>query len=254
MVDMAIAMVIPVIFKIMFDQIAKLTSGQPIFSGDFEWAFWRSKYDTRAIEHKVTQNTWGDTTAANADQRNNVLIKAIQMFLDKNKVGYKLAQVSLMSLNEVQKNWWGGDMDDDKENTPAGKLKKYRLTNKPPENVWCPLGTYGKGPTRGGVDLRVEENEQDKGEKAEKTKLTTTYRLRSRTAGAIDSFIQEAYDWYLNELRSQEDDSRYLYELQIKDGGAKSQDGEGSDNSRVYKRYKLSDEKTFQSLFFDEKV
>jgi len=56
-------------------------------------------------------------------------------------------------------------------------------------------------------------------------------------------FINEAYQWYLGELRKIEDNSRYLYEMQVRDGGG-----------RLYKRYKLSDHKTFRSLFFEEKA
>ena len=54
---------------------------------------------------------------------------------------------------------------------------------------------------------------------------------------------------YIAELKKLEDSSRYLYEMQIKSGSGKD-DGE---DKRFYKRYKLSDEKTFGSLFFDEK-
>jgi len=76
-------------------------------------------------------------------------------------------------------------------------------------------------------------------------------RFRSRNAEAIDSFINEAYQWYLGELRKMEDNSRYLYEMQLRDSSSKS--GEGTSGGRHYKRYKLSDHKTFKSLFFDEK-
>ena len=57
---------------------------------------------------------------------------------------------------------------------------------------------------------------------------------------------------YIAELRKQEDNSRYLYEMQITPGGAggaggASTEGEGSSASRVFKRYKLSEEKQFGS-------
>jgi len=239
--DMAIAMSIPVIFKLMFDFIANL---KPMWEqGELKLAFWRKPVDYREIEHKVTQNSWGETTSANEDQRNNVLIKAIQMYMDEKKIEYPKAQVSLMSLNQVQRNWWGGD--NDKENTPAGKLKKYRLNRRPPQHIWTKLGN--------GIELRIEEVERDKGEKAEKTQITNLYKFRSDGKGKIDKYINEAYDWYIQELRKLEDSSRYLYEMQLQE--SKNDEGGGSNaSSRHYRRYKLSDEKTFNSLFFDEKA
>ena len=203
------------------------------------------RYYTREIEHKVIQNTWGDTTSTNQDQRNNVLIKSLQLFLDFKKIEYQQASVALVSMNETQRTWWGGDDDDGKENTPAGKLKKYRLTRKAPVFLWIPVAE--------GIELRVEETENDKGEKAEKTAISHRYKFRSFRKGAIDGFVEEAYQWYLGELRKQEDSSRYLYEMQV--GKSSSSSGGGdSDGARTYKRYKLSDEKTFSSLFFDEKA
>jgi hypothetical protein len=151
-------------------------------------------------------------------------------------------------MSEAQRRyWWDGD--EEGENTPAGKLKKYHLTRKAPTYKWCPLG-----PKYDDLELKVEESENDKGEKADKTQIVQIYRFRSRTNGAIDSFIDDAYQWYLSELRKLEDNSRYLYEMQT-GAGSKSNGGEGGDESRrTYKRYKLSGEKTFDSLFFDEKV
>lgn len=55
-----------------------------------------------------------------------------------------------------------------------------------------------------------------------------------------------AYDWYLDELRKLEDNSRHFYELQQ----VTSEDDGGT---AAYKRFKLADEKTFESLFFRQK-
>jgi DNA polymerase III delta prime subunit len=55
-------------------------------------------------------------------------------------------------------------------------------------------------------------------------------------------------------MKSLADHSRYLYML-VKTPAASSSEGEGGESapSRVYKRYKLSDDKSFQCLFFKEK-
>merc|ERR1712004_669305 len=51
-----------------------------------------------------------------------------------------------------------------------------------------------------------------------------------------------------------QDHSRYMYEM-VAATAKKDDDGEGggSATARSYRRYKLSDEKTFKSLFFPEK-
>jgi len=56
----------------------------------------------------------------------------------------------------------------------------------------------------------------------------------------------------LDELRKIEDNSRYLYELKSSSFSRKDED-ESSSAGRLYTRYRLSEEKTFDSLFFQEK-
>jgi len=66
----------------------------------------------------------------------------------------------------------------------------------------------------------------------------------------IDAFIKKAFDWYTQKVEAAVDNSRYMYMLVQKDAPASE---EGEDSARSYKRYKLSDKKTFDSLFFPEK-
>eukprot|EP00928_Gymnodinium_smaydae_P014897 TRINITY_DN1546_c0_g3_i1.p1 TRINITY_DN1546_c0_g3~~TRINITY_DN1546_c0_g3_i1.p1 ORF type:complete len:807 (-),score=144.27 TRINITY_DN1546_c0_g3_i1:215-2512(-) len=270
--DMMIAMLIPVLFRFMFNGMGEIS--QKFASGELRidmLFFWKGRIIERTIEHRATQNMWGDTIS-DRDTRNNVLIKAIQLYLDHKQMRWKRSRVSLTSMSQNERPWWWGD-DDGDERSPAGKLKKYRLSQKAPNHTWEPLGVWGGESKKEGkykvadngdvpiktpgssdtntgpalVELRVEEGEEDKGEKGEKTISTQRYRFRSRSPDAIDSFINEAYQWYLGELRKLEDNSRYLYEMQVK-GGDKESSG-----ARSYKRYKLSDHKTFESLFFGEK-
>jgi len=269
--DMIIAMSVPVFFRLIFNYMHDF--GHRLRSGDLRLdmlLFWRRRFVERTIEHKATQNMFGMTTQ-DRDTRNNVLMKAIQLFLDHIQVRYQRSRVQLTSMTETDsKPWWWGDGDDN-ERSAAGKLKKYRLTQKAPNHTWEPLGVFG-GPLAiedGGaqaessgapqkteepamVEFRVDETEEDKGEKGEKTVSMMSYRFRSRSAEAIDSFIEKAYQWYLGELRKLEDNSRYLYEMQVKVSTSLTGEKESS-GPRSYKRYKLSDHKAFDSLFFDEK-
>ena len=74
-------------------------------------------------------------------------------------------------------------------------------------------------------------------------------------ARCADTYVPRAsrpphtcYAWYIEELKKQEDNSRYLYEMQLNPGKSSGGD-EDSAATRVFKRYKLSDEKQFSSPF-----
>jgi len=214
------------------------------------FCFW-SPYYTREIEHKTVQVCWGATFSADKDLRNNVLIKAIQLYLDQErKLEYRHSSILLQSTKTNDSPWPWDRGDDEQENTPAGKLKSFKVSKKPPKHRWSPVTEPGAAKR---VEVRVVEQENDKGEKAEKTTIVQTYQFRSRHKDAMDDFIDECYKWYIVQLKKMEDNSRYLYEMQVKPAGAGMKDSEET-ASRVFKRYKLSDTKTFNSLFFDEKT
>ena len=290
-VDMVFAMLVPVVIKKMFDVAAQQDMGEA-----FNFFFFWSRYYTRDIEHKTVQVSWGGTFSTDKDLRNNVLIKAITLFLDQErKLEYRNSSVLLQSTKTNDSPWPWDRGEDEAENTPAGKLKSFKVAKKPPKNKWCPVTEKGAAHL---VELRVIEHEHDKGEKAEKTTMVNVYSFRSRDKAAIDDFIDTCYKWYIEQLKKMEDNSRYLYEMQAcaspparfphlllaylllflnscssfsltslfpppaaappprrdlqVNPGSKASDSEES-ASRVFKRYKLSDAKTFDSLFFDEK-
>ena len=137
--------------------------------------FW-SPYHTRDIEHKILQTSWGGTINQDRDLRNNVLIKAVQLYLDEKKIEYRNANLQLMSTKQESSSIWS-DSDDDGENTPAGKLKRFKVARKPPKHRWSCISAVGK-PL---VELMVTEHENDKGEKAEKTPALTPTQTPTQT-------------------------------------------------------------------------
>ena len=244
--DMALAMLVPVVIKMMLSQAKGAQQGSLWETVQGVLFFWSPHY-TRSIEHKTVQVCWGATFNTDKDQRNNVLIKAIQLYLDQvRKIEYRSASVLLQST-KTNDSPWPWDDDDSVENTPAGKLKSFKVSKKPPKHRWSPVTEPGAPKL---VELQVVEYENDKGEKAEKTTIVNTYMFRSRHKDAIDDFIEECYRWYIEQLKKMEDSSRYLYEMQVNPGSTESKEELAS---RVFKRYKLSDDKTFDSLFFGEK-
>lgn len=98
-----------------------------------------------------------------------------------------------------------------------------------------------------------EEGEEDGGDKKKKKILRhrreKSYSIRSLGAGAVDAFIEEAYVWYIKQIKdSEKDTTRYMFDM-------KKTTPSNSDETtkHTFKKYQLSDEKTFDSLFFQEK-
>jgi len=167
-----------------------------------------------------------------------------------------------------------GEDDDANSNTDkqsktlAGALSKYSIIKKPRPYQWHAVGEYGKV-KRATVRMMMEIEEvdlpsQDRSSPPTK-RVSHRIRLRSKSGEAIDHFVDVAYDWYVNELRRLEDNGRHLYEVKTTassemtrkgsgDGGGDMGGGDATNgNGIVYTRYRLSEEKTFHSLFFRQK-
>ena len=134
-VDMLLAMAVPLFFKMIMDAAS---GGIPMDAIKSILFFW-SPYLTREIEHKVMQTSWGGTISQDRDMRNNVLIKAIQLYLDHKKIEYRNANVMLVSTKQSSQSYY--DDDDDGENTPAGKLKRFKVVRKPPKHSWISVSS-----------------------------------------------------------------------------------------------------------------
>eukprot|EP01047_Picozoa_sp_COSAG01_P073729 COSAG01_NODE_12105_length_1800_cov_2.820106_2_plen_241_part_00 len=145
----------------------------------------------------------------------------------------------------------------------AEQLEQYAVTMSPPEGIWVKVGDA--------IDFRrmiQDENAEDDGREGEGgddggQRLVTEFHFRSRASDGkarIDRFLQTAFDWYVEQVHAQTDPARYLYMMQVaKDGGGggdddDDDDGGGDNKGPLYKRYKLSEEKTFDSLFFPQKA
>ena len=203
-----------------------------------------------------------------------MLLKAIKLYLHQ-KVNVKLtkANVELTGMEDKKSDFLSScydDYDSDSEDdgsdcggshgsprTLVGMLSRYKIVKGLPELEWHTLGTYGSPP--GLVKLRIDNRsiQRNNGENdSEKLEVQqTTFWFISNTETAIDAFIDTAYQWYMGELAKMEDHARHLYELKVTPSSGKgaTEDGNSSSQGSSYKRYKLSDEKTFESLFFRQK-
>ncbi|CAM9104163.1 unnamed protein product, partial [Ectocarpus fasciculatus] len=252
MLDMAICMLIPVFFQFLV-QLAQ--HFQPAFNRLMAWLNSGGEFYTRAIEFECRTTPWGSVIRSNGkEERNNILQKALILYIGELKnIEYANAKVSLMAVSEKAKR------DDNTYEmvygSTADQLSCYSVNIIPPNGHWVTL--------RENLEFMQNSDEEDAGGNKEgksdgPRKNVTTYHFKTpKKCGEkmIEDFIQEAFDWYVAKVKANQDHGRYLYML-IKNPSSSSsaEKEEGSDSgARVYKRYKLSGEKTFQSMFFKEK-
>lgn len=218
---------------------------------------WNNKNDkiVRVIEYEFRLTSWGSVVKQNGkEERNNILQKALTLYIaEQLTVKLDTGNVSLMAVQEK------GKRDEDSwemvYGSTAEQLKQYSVNILPPMDTWVTLKPYLEFMQSNG------EEEESKGGGEKNTnpgpkKQTTLFSFKTDRAHGekyIDDFIKEAFNWYVEKVSSQQDFSRYLYMLVKSPPAANSEGNNDEAPSRLYKRYKLSDEKTFQSLFFPEK-
>jgi mitochondrial chaperone BCS1 len=266
--DLIIAFCAPFVLKIFFSWLRKLEDID--ISAWIEFFFGKEEDCTeyeRFISHRTTTTSWGSRMNADDDTQNSVLLKAIKMYLHQ-VVQLHLQRANIDLTQMEDNNYDGGyydydsDEDDDSNNnygsrkTLVGTLSRYKLVNQPPSNEWYDLGTHGN---EGGlVQLCINnQNQNTEGESKEGNHNSaplqvndTTFHFKSPVDGAIEAFIDTAYKWYIEQLRKLEDHARYFYEM---NAPACKIGNEESSSCTTYKRYKLSEEKSFDSLFFRDK-
>jgi len=251
--DMTFAMIIPMVLGIVLGWVANIQKRL----GEINWMIHFQKKNvlhTRIIRHSKMTSTYS-TTDLDGDSQNEILIKAIQLYLDHKEIlKLKTAELELRQIGEEEKKNNYYYYDNHNSTTLADTLSKYKIVKKPMKNIWLSLGKHGEGKEEHEVSLCVEEKKEDVNDKDNsQTRQRHDLALRFESEGkdAIDDFIDQAYTWYIDQLRCLEDDSRYMYELKSTNGTNETDESSSSDHT--YKRYQLSDEKTFESLFFKEK-
>mmetsp|Transcript_3473 Transcript_3473/g.7584 ORF Transcript_3473/g.7584 Transcript_3473/m.7584 type:complete len:572 (+) Transcript_3473:248-1963(+) len=136
--------------------------------------------------------------------------------------------------------------DADEDSGSGASYLEYSFLYSPPMGVWVDLGN--------GIEIR--RTESDVGEVKGRTyeievELRTPWRLGPRH---ITTFIQECVALYNEELRSKADSSRYLYTPTLT-APPSSSDGDKKQVTAcaLYKRYKLSENRTFASFFHPQR-
>jgi len=301
-VDMLIAMCIPIVIRTVFS----LFTGEKIkklVDKFLNWWNQQEEYDSdyheRLISHAVEKDKYDDMVPVDEDSHNEVLIKAITMYLHHLK-SVDLKEAKVLLTNGKGESYYDVGEFDDGEYSYAQTLSKYAIVSNPFKGFWHVIGkkypsedpnikleAQAEGdesfrkikflrkddgtkipiPEDGmydvefmfGEDEELHEEEQegddDEGEKKTKKKKVVkerrekSYSIRSLGEDAVDAFIEDAYVWYIKQIKmSEKNTTRYMFDMK------KTAPSMGDEEQKhTFKKYQLSDEKTFDSLFFQEK-
>jgi chaperone BCS1 len=189
----------------------------------------------RNITFTYSNDYWFNATQ---DDKNNVLQKALTLYIGahcQQTIGtMKDGEIRLMErqTDESNRGWW----DTSSTSTDSDQLKKLTLTRMPPKGdaqelepgLWF---AYSEVPDENGGFGENRMNHHY---------TFTAYGPKSREK--IDAFIQRAYQHYIDILKKEIDTGRYLFQMMVTEGSG--------GKPPVYKKYRLSEDKTFDSLFF----
>lgn len=248
-VDLILAMCIPLVLRYLFKNLEILT--EKFFNKNYWFPVEEQGFKDRILVSSSIIQTNGCVTSLDRGNQNSVLIKAISLFIHSKlhlQMDSSYLDLTSTEMENQRSDDYYYDDEDEEDNSLVGRLSKYKLVNRPMPDVWHDLGVHGSGPSSKEVKLLITEKEASIGDGESRRQTNTiTYHLRSTEDEVLDGFLDKAYNWYLDELRKLEKNTRYYYDLTRMDIGP---DEGGYAN---YRRFELSDEKTFESLFFKQK-
>jgi mitochondrial chaperone BCS1 len=261
-VDIVIAMLIPLVLRLIFD-FAKRS--EQIFTADF-WIDLHKKWFE--VNEDECERVLMYSTRTKDENKNTLLSKAVLLYVNQVlHIELTNANIYLTSPKEQgthsnNYNYYYDDDEDDDDEKPetyADRLGKLQVLKMPIDNEWVdlgpsPVGGGEKAPSSSSSSwssntasvLMHYSRDEKEGANNVLVDVVTTLRFRSKSRLAIDNFIDRAYHYYVEEMKKTETNHRYFYELKTVGDNM-----DGDDDT--YTRYRLSDEKTFDSLFFPEK-
>lgn len=235
-IDMGIAMTVPAVFRTVFDA-HRWESLKRYFLK-------RRGRGVRGAVRTISSITKGHAGFFGHEQKNHLLQKAIKLYLTQGlKVVPHKAQVQLTAMHDTSVPM--GRQSNSKDD-PCANL---RLTWIAAENEFVAVGD----------EVVFRQYRQDDGsqkqEQGANPQQYLVFELSSEAADGnarIDAFIMAALDFYRSEMgRLKDNDTRWMYTM-VSGETKRKRESESTSDFR-YKRYVLSDEKTFQSLFFPQK-
>eukprot|EP00798_Chlamydomonas_sp_ICE-L_P024504 gene24504-10102_t len=237
--DMLLVMLLPLVIKTLLPWVT-----------NFVEKLWDREVDdqsitTREIEYKKNVDYyWYESRDGPC---NSILQKALLNYINTHpevlralpKADYQLKRKYIESKVKYAE-------DSDDSECESDDDHNYAVNAMPPNGTWVDM--------KNGVKfMRNEEKTDDKG-KCVKT-VFTLESMDKKGIDQIENFVEEALELYKKQQANKKvDHSRYLYipvitGLAMRTGGGGDDAEGGNAPSALYKRYKLSEEKTFASFF-----
>lgn len=132
--DTLICLLIPILFQL----ISSLSKPWENMIGAIWSSFFtnKDKYVIFTIEDELLVNSWGMRRSDEGSQRNDLLQKAISLYLNELKhIEYKEASVSFTAVVDCYTTRY----DDTRNTTTVDQLKKFDVRLLPPNDVWTVL-------------------------------------------------------------------------------------------------------------------
>lgn len=276
MLDVMLCMILPIVLRQLFPFI------KDIWNKVMQRPHRNTSTHERHIVYTHKSDNWHGGVDIDKEPPNHLLQGAILLYLNRcGDIASKInvAQVQLRRSRKesgaadgdgdesplCSRGGGGGDGDvSDSEssaaswsswNRPSGDelLEHLGVSLVPPDDTWVEVEP--------GLNLkRIEhtgstgEGDAGHGGKSSGSTSSTviTVVLEGRTPQQVDGFISRAWDHFRDERRKRKkDESRYLY-MPVLSGRGGGEEGGG--DRWIYKRYKLSDDKSFSSLFHPDKA
>ena len=239
-VDMAIAMIVPFLMRGIWNFFSQLW---PMLRERLEKLFVRTY--RRQILHSYEARPYMDVETPN---RNAILQYAIRQYVGRVLYAkYLLGEIKLSQITSKKSASNKGTIADQLET-------RYKIVNLPQKGEFVEIEPglrYMERVDQQSKDERSKGKEESEGLTKSKTYITMIFDTHiSGGKERVETFVKKAMDWYIAEVAKDEDNSRFMFQPLVKDKYASSEEKQ---KPRLYKRYKLSGEKTFNSLFFPEK-
>lgn len=176
----------------------------------------------RVIHYEHILNKYGHKIVNDKYIKNDILQKAIIMYIGAHSSqNQQHAHIDLMAVQNHS-------------NIDSEYLQRYRIICSPIEQRWINVNDH--------IQIYIERKRSH--DNNEYGTVENKFTLRSKvSSNDIDTFVNDAYNWYIQELHSHELHSRYYYNPFY---ARKPQE-------LRYTRYKLTDNKTFDNIFFPQK-
>jgi len=135
--DMMVCMMIPVFFKLIADSWQHVIP----FINEILAKFGKEKeYVMKSLDYEFRTNAWGSVLRAGKEERNNILQKAITLYIGEIK-GIKLETSRLSFMAAKEKAQRDTDTWEVQYGSTAEQLEQYAINTLPPNDVWVDLRT-----------------------------------------------------------------------------------------------------------------